>query len=47
VINTLKRVSVPTSLDKEKEMMGIISITQQMTNDADRTQPSPMQHCTQ
>ena len=34
---------MPTSLDKE--MTGIISITQQMTNDADCTQPSPIQHC--
>ncbi len=28
-------------------MMGIVSIIRQMTNDADCTQPSPMQHCTQ
>ncbi len=37
-------VSVPTSLDKE--MTGLISITRQMTNDADRTQPLPIQHLT-
>jgi hypothetical protein len=34
----------PTSLNKK--MMHLVSITQQMTNDADRTQPSPIQHCT-
>ncbi len=38
------KVSMPTSLDKE--MTGIVSITWQMTNDVDCTQPSPMQHCT-
>jgi hypothetical protein len=35
---------MPTSLDKE--MTGIVSITRQMTNDMDCTQPSPMQHRT-
>jgi hypothetical protein len=36
---------MPTSLDKK--MTDLVSIMQQMTNDADRTQPSPIQHHTQ
>jgi hypothetical protein len=35
---------VQTSLDKE--MTDLISITRQMTNDGDHTQPSLIQHCT-
>jgi hypothetical protein len=36
------KIFIPTSLDTK--MMHLVSIMQQMTNDADRTQPSPIQH---